>query len=97
MRLRAEAYTKQQAEELPATADTASPAPGTQSGAIPSESVEPQLPTALYFELLEATPTSDPFHNAIAECTRAPDSAKTIALCASWDRACKLGQDGTSG
>lgn len=93
-RLQAEASEKRQAEELPATADTASPASSTKSGAIPSESVEPQLPTASYFELLEATPTSDPFHNALAEFIRVPDSTKTIALRALWDRARKLGQDG---
>lgn len=94
-RLQAEASAKRQAEESPATADTAS---STKSGAIPSEphSVEPQLPTASYFELLEATPTSDPFHDALAEFIRAPDSTKTTALRALWDRACKLGQDGIS-
>ncbi len=96
VRLQVEASAKRQAEESPDTADTVSPPSSTKSGAIPSEShsVKPQLLTASYFELLEATPMLDPFHNALAEFIRAPDSAKTIALCALWDCAHKLGQDG---
>ncbi|KAF9016523.1 hypothetical protein BDZ89DRAFT_1045747 [Hymenopellis radicata] len=53
-------------------------------------SVEPSLPSAHYssfFELLEATPPSDPFQAVLADFIRAPEDQKPRALRALWDQA----------
>ncbi|KAF9006903.1 hypothetical protein BDZ89DRAFT_1048557 [Hymenopellis radicata] len=43
-----------------------------------------------FFELLEATPSSDPFHAALADFIRSPDHHRPQALRSLWDQAFKL-------